>query len=258
MSENQKPTRELTIGEIITQTFTIYSQKFAQYLIPFIAAGIITGLVTMAIYYIIKIPQAPLPPPQNATSEEIANWLSQLLSYLSATLANAILGGIIGWVISQITQGISVKFTADTLEKGTADLRTSLNYTMQKLLSLLAVSIITGMLIILGIIAFIIPGIILAIIFSLVVPTIIIENTGTLESLSRSRLLVSHRWLKTLALLLLLYLIIFIAEILIGTIILPFGEAAPLASGILASFVQPILPIGLTLYYYSMIARATP
>ncbi|MBX5327080.1 MAG: hypothetical protein ACQXXH_07590 [Candidatus Bathyarchaeia archaeon] len=258
MNEKQKPTRELTIGEIITQTFSIYSQKFTQYLIPFLAAGIITGLITMAIYYTIKIPTPPLSPPQNPTPEEIANWLSQFSSYLAAVLASALLAGIIGWIINQITQGIGVKFTADTLEKGKADLRTSFNFTISKLLSLLAVSIITGILIILGVIAFIIPGIILAIIFSLVVPTIIIENTGTLESLSRSRLLVSHRWLKTFALLLILYLIIGIANILIGAIVFPFREAAPLASGILAAFIQPILPIGLTLYYYSMIARATP
>lgn len=125
-------------------------------------------------------------------------------------------------------------------------------------MSLLAVSIITGILIIIGLIAFVVPGIILAIMFSLVVPAIIIENVGALESLSRSRLLVSHRWLKTFGLLLLLYIIIGIVSALLGVITTPFGLASPLVSSILTAFIQPILPIGLTLYYYSMIARATP
>jgi hypothetical protein len=129
---------------------------------------------------------------------------------------------------------------------------------VSKLLSLLAVSIITGVLIVIGLIAFVIPGIIIAIIFSLVVPAIIIENTGALESLLRSRLLVSHRWLKTFGLLLLLYVIIGIVGILVGVISIPFGIAATLVSSILAAFIAPILPIALTLYYYSMIARATP
>lgn len=251
IAESRKPTRELTIGEIISQTFALYSEKFTQYLIPFLIAGAITGILTMAISTLIIAPAALAP---GATPEEIIAWLP---GYLAAVLALAIVTGIIGWIISQITQGISVKFTADTLEKGQANLQTSFNYTLTKLLSLLAVSIITGILIIVGLIAFIIPGIILAIMFSLVVPTIMIENKGALESLSRSRLLVSHRWLKTFGLLLLLYIIIGIVSALVSVISTPFGIASALVSSILAAFIQPILPIGLTLYYYSMNARAT-
>ena len=190
-----------------------------------------------------------------ATPEEILAWLP---GYFAAVLTLTILTGIIGWIISQITQGISVKFTADTLEKGQANLQTSFNYTITKLLSLLAVSLITGILIVVGLIALIIPGIILAIMFSLVVPTIIIENAGALESLSRSRRLVSGRWLKTFGLLLLLYVIIGIVTALVSVISWPFSIASTLVSSILAAFIQPILPIGLTLYYYSMMTRTIP
>lgn len=247
-----KPSGELTIGEIITQTFALYSEKFTQYLIPFLIAGAITGMFTIAVNYAITIP-ANLP--STATPQEILNWLP---GYLSAVLAIAFLTGIIGWIISYIAEGITIKFASDTLEKGQANLQASFNFTISRLLSLLAVSIITGILIIIGLIAFVVPGIILAIMFSLVVPAIIIENVGALESLSRSRLLVSDRWLKTFGLLLLLYIIIGIVSALLGLITTPFGLASPLVSSILTAFIQPILPIGLTLYYYSMIARATP
>lgn len=249
---SKKPTRELTIGEIITQTFAIYSEKFTQYLIPFLIAGAITGILTMAINAVITVPTALSP---TATPEEIMAWLP---GYLGAIILLATITGIIGWIISQITQGISVKFTADMLEKGQANLQTSFNYTMTKLLSLLAASIITGILIVVGLIALIIPGIILAIMFSLVVPAIVIENTGALESLSRSRKLVSGRWLKTFGLLLLLYVIVGIVTVLVGVISIPFGIAGTLVSSILAAFIQPILPLGLTLYYYSMMVRTTP
>lgn len=252
MSENKKPSRELTIGEIITQTFALYSERFTQYLIPFLIAGAITGMFTIAVNYAITIP-ATLPP--TATLEEILNWLP---GYLSAVLAIAFLTGIIGWIIGYIAEGIAIKFASDTLEKGQASLQASFNFTISRLLSLLAVSIITGILIAIGLIAFVVPGIILAIMFSLVVPAIIIENIGALESLSRSRLLVSHRWLKTFGLLLLLYVIIGIVSALVVVISTPFGLASLLVSSILTAFIQPILPIGLTLYYYSMIARATP
>lgn len=252
IEESRKLTRELTIGEIISQTFALYSEKFTQYLIPFLIAGAITGILTMAISAIIIIPATSAP---TARPEEIVAWLP---GYLAAVLALAIVTGVIGWIISQITQGISVKFTADTLEKGQANLQTSFNYTLTKLLSLLAVSIVTGILIVVGLIAFVVPGIILAIMFSVAVPTIMIENKGALESLSRSRLLVSHRWLKTFGLLILLYIIIGIVSVLVSVISTPFGVASTLVRSILAAFIQPILPIGLTLYYYSMTARATP
>jgi hypothetical protein len=252
LTESKKPTRELSIGEIITATFGLYSEKFTQYLIPFLIAGAITGILTMAVDAAIIVP-ATLP--STATPQEILAWLP---GYLAAVLAIAIITGIIGWIISEITQGIGVKFTADTLEKGQANLKTSFNFTVSKLLSLLAVSIITIVLIVIGLIALVIPGIILAIIFSLVVPAIIIESKGTLESLSRSRLLVSHRWFKTFGLLLLLYVIIGIVYILAGVISAPLGVAVPFVNSILTAFILPILPIALTLYYYSMIARATP
>jgi hypothetical protein len=255
--ETRKPQHELTIGEIITQTFSLYSEKFVQYLIPFLIAGAVTGLISMAINYAVPIPTLAQPP-SNPTTQELADWISQFWNFLAIVLANAILIGILGWIISQVTQGISVKYASDTLEKNQANLQTSFNFTMSKLLSLVTASIITGILIIIGLFAFVIPGIILLIIFSLVVPTIIIENTGALESLSRSRLLVSNRWLKTFELLLILYIIISIVSALMSVISIPFGPVSTIVSSILAALIQPILPIGLTLYYYSMVARATP
>jgi hypothetical protein len=259
LSQSKKPTRELSIEETINQTFTIYSAKFLQYLIPFLIASIITGTITMTISESIEIPPAPSPIiPQKLTTEEIQKWLPTFSNYLSAILTIAILTIITWWIITNIAAGIAAKYTADVIEKDDADLKTSLNYTTAKLLPLLTVSIITLILIILGLIAFVIPGIILTIMFSLTIPTIIIENTGILRSLKRSRLLVSHRWLKTFGLLLLLYTIIITASVLVSIISLPFGEVSTLISSILSAFILPILPIGLTIHYYSMIARTTP
>ena len=50
-----------------------------------------------------------------------------------------------------------------------------------------------------GLIALIVPGIILAIVFSLALPVLLIEKKGVLESMGRSHALVGHRWLKTFA-----------------------------------------------------------
>jgi flagellar biosynthesis protein FlhB len=247
----KRPSKELSIGEILSETFAMYSANFMQYLIPFLAAAVVTGLLTTLVSLAIVVPA--FSPPD--VPEQLWSWV---LKYLGLIIASAIVTGIISWIVGYIAQGIAVKFTSDTLEKGQANLQTSLNFTMSKLLSILAASIITGVLIFVGLLALIIPGIILAIMFSLVIQTIIVEDTGALESLSRSRRLVSNRWLKTFVLLLVLYIILGIVSLIAGQIARPFGLVGSLVSSIITAFIQPIIPIGLTLHYYSMKARTTP
>jgi hypothetical protein len=83
------------------------------------------------------------------------HWLP---GYLSAFIAFIFFTGIISWIIGYLAQAIGIKFTSDTLEKGQADLVTSFNFSASKILSILGASIITGVLIAIGMIALVIPG----------------------------------------------------------------------------------------------------
>ena len=247
--KTEKPLRELSIEEILRLTFELYSKKFGSFLIPMLVASLVSGSFSALIgRYVENMPQLGY-----ETNPE-AVW-SYFWNYMVPLLAIAFIIGIISWLISTIAEGTCVKFAAENIEKGEGSLGEAFNFIIYKLPSLIAAAIITVILIVLGFIAFIIPGIILAIMFSLVIPTIIIENVGALDSLSRSRRLVSNRWLKTLALLLIVYLLaLFVSYI--GTLIgQPFGEFKWLISSIISAFVQPIIPIALTFYYYSMLAK---
>jgi hypothetical protein len=144
------------------------------------------------------------------------------------------------------------------LERGQANLQTSFNFTLTKVLFLLGASIITGILIVLGFVLLVVPGVILALMFSLVYPVIMLEGIGVLGSLSRSRVLVSNRWLKTFGLLLLLGIIVAIFNGVFVLVASPFGVVSPLISGILTALITPIFAIAMTLYYYSMKARTLP
>ena len=249
--ESKNLQRELSIGEILSQTFNLYSRNFVQYLIPFLAAGILTGLVTIAVRSIIVIPVAPVHP----TSQQLLAWFP---TFLSATVTSLFLSGIVSWIATSITTGITIKFTSDILERGQANLQASFNFTLPKLLFLLAAGIITGFLIVLGFVVLVVPGVILALMFSLVYPAIMLEDTGILGSLSRSRVLVSNRWLKTFGLLFLLGIIVAIANGVFVLIASSFGIVSPLISGILTALITPIFAIAITLYYYSMKARTMP
>jgi len=117
-------------------------------------------------------------------------------------------------------------------------------------------------LIVIGMLLFVVPGIIIAIMFSLVLPTIIVEQNGIFESLGRSKKLVSNRWLKTFLLLLVLGMITLIvnggATVLAGPLSTIHPIINPLITNIISAFVSPIYPIGMTYLYYAMVAREKP
>jgi hypothetical protein len=246
--EDKNLQRELSIGEILSQTFNLYSRNFAHYPVPFLVAGILTGLVTMIVRLAIVIPEAPADP----TSQLLLAWFP---TFIAASATSLFLSGIVSWIAGSFTTGITIKFTSDTLESGQANLQKSFHFTLTKVLYLLAASIITVTLMALGFIALIIPGIIIALIFSLVNPAIMLEGKGVLGSLSRSRVLVRNRWLKTFGLFFVVGIIVAVVNGLAVLIAGQFGLVSPLISGILTAFITPIVPIATTLYYYSMKAR---
>lgn len=253
----QKPSRELSIGETLSWTFGIYSRNFILFFTPIFASLLITGILGgILALYVANLPQLPI----TVTPSEAWIWL---ITYIPVLMLAAFVIIILSWIVSTIANGICVKCASDVIEKGSANLENAFNSAARRLLSLLAVAIISGILIILGLIALIIPGIILAIMFSLVVPAIIIENVGALESLSRSRRLVSNRWVKTFLFILVIVIIIAIASAIASWIVSPiwiFGEptssiVGSILTAIMTAFITPILPISMTVYYYSMLAK---
>jgi len=180
---------------------------------------------------------------------------SQLWNFILTLLAIVFVLVIISWIIGNITSGVCVKCASDLIEKGKTSLGESFNFTVYKLPSLLIATLIVGILTAIGLLALIVPGIIIHIMFYLVIPAMMIENSGAFDSLSRSRKLVSNRWLKTFVLALIIYIIIGIAAFVISLITAPLGIYSSVANTIITALIEPILPISLTIYYYSMCAK---
>ena len=244
--------RELDLGEILGQTFTLYFSKFWFFFLPFLVAGLVTGAWGKMVSFMFPMPTQP------EMTAPLDVLLSYLFSLLGVVLATVFLLILVSWIISTIASGMAVKVASDTLQRRNIDLSEALNFTVSRLPSLLIAGIVTGILIVIGFICLVVPGIILVIMFSLIVPAIVIEQAGALESLSRSRRLVGGRWLKTFGLLLVIYIIIFVATLIFGAISSVFGPADWIITSVLGAFVSPILPIAVTFYYYSMVARKQP
>ena len=248
----EKPLRELYLGEILSQTFNLYFSRFYLFYIPFLVAGFFTEALGKIVREAFPMPATPDP----AAPPDVL--LSYLVSFFGVLVVTLLLVGLVSWIVDFIVGGMTVKVASDVLERRSIDLSEAFNFTAGRLPSLLGAAIITGILIVVGLICLVVPGIILAIMVSLIVPAIVIERMGALESLSRSRRLVGGRWLKTFGLLLLVYLIIFVANLIFGAISSVFGSADWIVSNVLGSLVSPILPIAVTLYYYSMATRQQP
>lgn len=251
MPEAQAITRELTIGEVISKTFDLYRRDLVKYLVVFLIVEAITGILTALVRSAVVLPTLPA----NSTLQDTLNWLPGFFRALFYLVALSI---IIGLVFGTVATGSAIKIASQEIQKGQADLGASLRFTISKLLWLWVLSIVVGVIVVLGFIALLVPGIILAIMFSLAVPALLIENTGVLQSMGRSRKLVDHRWLKSFALFLVFGIIFLIAGVIASLISAPFGFASSIVSSILSAFYAPLAPIALTIYFYSNVARLAP
>ena len=242
---------ELSLTEVISKTFDVYRQGFTKYFVLFAVVGAITGVVTAIAQRAFIIPTIP----SNPTPEQLLTWLPGFFGALIPLVASII---IVNIVFFPIAQGGAIKLASEQIEKGKAELGPSVRFAASKLLWIWALNIIVGFVVVLGFIALIIPGIILAIMFALAFPVLLLENKGVFDSMGRSRELVSHRWSKTFATFLVLGIIVAIASAIISAISGPFGVVGPLVNGILSAVYQPLSPILLTAYYYSNLARIAP
>jgi zinc ribbon protein len=243
--------RELTLGEVVSKTFDVFRQDFTKYFILFAVVEVITGIVTALAQHAFVIPTLA----SNATPQQFANWLPGFFGAL-VPLVFSIL--VVTVVFFPIAQGSAIKMASERIVKGQADLRETVGFAASKLIWIWALSIVVGIIVVLGFIALIIPGIILAIMFALAFPALIIENKGVVESMGRSRELVGGRWLKTFGTFLVFAIILGIASAIVSAISGPLGIIGPVVNGILSALYQPLFPILLAVYYYSNLARIGP
>jgi len=250
----QKPSAELPLGDSISLIFHLYSKNFFKFLVPVFVAYVLTGILTalMFIYILTPIPNLS----ELLSTPQLWNWF---LTYILPRLALLVVLGVIAAVMNLTAEFLLIKYASDLIERGSANLEDAFRFTLRKLGILIINSLIIGVIVVLGIIALVIPGIILAVMFSLTYPAILNENAGIINSLSRSRQLVSKRWLKTFAYFFVLAIIMSIFNYIVSLILTPVTIYSPIASYvisiILIAFVIPITPIGVAVYYYSMLAR---
>jgi len=232
----------------VSKTFDLFRRDFVKYFVIFAIAEVVIGLATLFANSVVQLPAIPT----NTTD------LSWVPGYLTALFELYFIIEVATLIVIPIAEGSAIKMAAEAIEERTVTLGASVRFALTKLVGLWAVSLVVGVIVVLGLVALIVPGIILAIMFCLALPALLLENTGILASLGRSRELVGHRWGKTFAAFLVLGLIILVISVVVTLLSSLFGGAGPVVSGFLSAFYEPIFPIALTVYFFSNRARITP
>ena len=247
MASDQGITREFSLTEVVSKTFELYRRNFVMYFILFLIVEAVIGIVDTFAYNAFPLPTLPPHP----TSQQVFDWAPGFFGNL-IPLAGAI--GIVSLVFGTIALGGTIKMASEEIENRPVNLAASARFAATKLLWMWALGLLLGIIVTLGFVL-IIPGIIFAIMFSVAFQALLIEDAGIVGSLNRSRALVSHRWLKTLAIYLVLVIIVGIAAAIAGAIASPFGGASTIVSDLLSAFYLPIIPVATTIYFYSNRAR---
>jgi MFS family permease len=157
---------------------------------------------------------------------------------------------LIGWVVSilcySLNQSALVFGTVQDLQGRRADFAAIVSRGFSALLPVVGVAILMTLGIMAGMLALIVPGMILLVMWWVTVPVIVVERTDISQAFGRSRLLTSgHRW-GIFGLLILAGIIWEVVALLIGGVVgavvgMSAGLASAFAAGIIAALILGIV-----------------
>jgi hypothetical protein len=189
--------------------------------------------------------------------------------YLLLSLFTLLLAWLLGWfgVIAGVfvtlagifwLQGALVVAVED-IRDGRVDLSIgeTLSRVRPRMNTLGVAGILAALGIVIGLIFLIVPGLVLATWWLVIVPVIMLEGRGVFEAFGRSRELVRGDGWNVFGLIVLTFLILIAAGIVIGLILLPLDEALQqfVSNVVSNTLLTPFVALAFTLAYYRLRER---
>ena len=169
-------------------------------------------------------------------------------------------GVVLGYLVllfaSFLLQASLVKAVQDVVADGRADL--SIGRTMESVLpnlgAVAVASILAGFAIWIGFILIIVPGLYLITIWAVIMPVLVIEQTGALASFGRSQQLVRGNGWNVFGTLVLVFLILIAASIVISFVLVavPIAWRYGISDVITGTLIAPFIAVVVTLMYYRL------
>jgi hypothetical protein len=186
--------RPLGIGEILDVAIKIY-WRHARVLLPLVAIVVLPAQVVLNLVGVSAGNSAEDLVVTGPTGEE-----ELATDELGTLIAGVVVAGLIALLSTAIATGAAFKAVAEAYLGRTPHWRDSLAFVLRRLHSVIWLSILSALVIGLGLLLCVIPGVYLGVAFTVAVPVLLVEGLRGRRALGRSRRLVRGRWWPTLAL----------------------------------------------------------
>jgi hypothetical protein len=241
--------RPLGFGEILDGSFTLYRRHFATLVLTALLPQ--TPIIAIYLLQALAVPAGP---------EGVI--VRMLLTLLAIPFGVAAYGLGRGALVHEA----SCAYLGQPVSRGA-----SFAVARKRFWALVGTSLLSGLAVGVGYLFFIVPGILLAIMFFAGAQAVVLEHNSGADALSRSRELASGAWGRVAGIWCVLYLAIYMPMMAFGVggvLLLPRFVAgispekiqsgvyfAQVAAAIVGAVVQPILVLGMTLLYYDRRVR---
>jgi hypothetical protein len=167
----------------------------------------------------------------------------------------AFLGYIVSFFAMFLLQAALVKAVQGERDgRGDMSIENTVNAAMPYIGNVAIAAILASIGIEIGLFLLIVPGLYLATIWAVIIPVIVIEGSGAMDSFGRSYQLVRGRAWHVFCTLVLVFITLFVVDIALGFIFsaLPFTLRDGLSTVISGTLIAPFLAIVVTLMYYRL------
>jgi hypothetical protein len=239
------------IGEILTTAFDIYKANAANLLL-------IVAIVVVPLTFISAFLSGVVFAPETTTEVVFGQEIEVTSQSAGAALLVGVIAAVIGVIISAVLQAAIMRGAAQGSIGDEVDIDASYKWGFARFGSVLLISILVGLAVMVGLLLFIIPGIFLAVMFSVAIPALVVENLRGTDAMGRSWNLVKGNFWHALGLI----IVAFILAAVVGGIIGAIGGAISdnwfvtwIFSSIAQIIVAPFTALVSVLLYLDLRAR---
>jgi hypothetical protein len=201
------------LGEILTAAFNIYKANASQLILIVAVVVVPLSLISAVFSGVVFAPDKVRV--TNTGGQVVFDYAGRGLGV--ALLAGAI-GALIAVLISAVLQAAILRAAAQATIGDPVDVEASYRYGLKRLWSVILVSILVGLVVAVGFILLVIPGIIFLVFLSVSIPVLIVEGRRGTEAMGRSWNLVKGNFWHAFGVIVVAALIVGIISGIIGAI----------------------------------------
>lgn len=223
MEATRAPVRQVSIGNVINETFSIYGQNAAALIASSIAVFVIVGVVSGLL--------------QTAGGVVLG-----LLAGIVRLAGYALYTGFVVKLVDDVRDGRRDQTVGDLFSSAAP-----------AIVSLIVFGILFGVGVTIGLVLLIVPGLILLTFWSVGAPAIVVERAGPIEAFGRSwRLVRGDAW-SVFATLVVVLLIVIVIGVVLGVIATPISDGATVVASIISSVITaPIFALAVSVMFFDL------